>query len=158
MVIAGVGEKTVFRLEYDDGFFGVWERAKKVRARQPGNPDREGDGRVPLASALLPGVKATYFVRGVHGGLTNLPPVMRAVLDFVADRPVDLPRTAADALGGHLAPSALPVAPNLDGTTAAAESDDGLWSDAPLTDARRDELVAMLDRGELPDFRAVKLL
>ena len=48
MVIAGVGEKTVFRLEYDDGFFGVWERAKKVRSRQPGNPDREGDGRVPL--------------------------------------------------------------------------------------------------------------
>ena len=75
---------------------------------------------------------------------------MRAVLDFVADRPVELPRTAADALGGHLAPSAVPVAPNLDGTTAAAESDDGLWSDAPLTDARREELVAMLDAASCP--------
>ncbi len=157
MVIAGVGEKTIFRLEYDDGFFGIWERAKKVRSRQPGDPDREGDGRVPVASALLPGVRETYFVRGVHGGLTNLPQVMQAVLDFVADRPVELPRTPEDALGGHLAPAAMPVAPTLDGTATAG--DDGeLWSDVPLTDARRDELVAMLERGELPELRAVKLL
>ena len=58
-------------------------------------------------------------MRGVHGGLTNLPPGHAAVLDFVADRPVELPRTPEDALGGHLAPAAMPVAPTLDGTATA---------------------------------------
>ena len=51
LVIAGVGHKTLFRLEYDSRFFGLWEKMVKVTKRQPGNPHRDGDGRLPVASA-----------------------------------------------------------------------------------------------------------
>ncbi|HEY0038644.1 MAG TPA: alpha/beta hydrolase, partial [Longimicrobium sp.] len=48
LVIAGVGYKTLFRLAYGRSFFGIWERAEKVTSRIPGDPHREGDGRVPV--------------------------------------------------------------------------------------------------------------
>jgi hypothetical protein len=53
VVIAGVGFQTLFRLAYEPGFFGLWERAGKIVHRISNDPDREGDGRVPLASAML---------------------------------------------------------------------------------------------------------
>ena len=66
LMIAGVGQKTVFRLELDKQILG-WERAKVITSRVRGDIHREGDGRVPLASAQLPNV-ATRYVRGLHGG------------------------------------------------------------------------------------------
>src|SRR5580658_1299717 len=41
-----------------------------------------GDGTVPVASALLPGTR-TYFVDELHGNLTNNPAVIQAVIDLV---------------------------------------------------------------------------
>ena len=41
-----------------------------------------GDGTVPVASALLPKVD-TYFVDEMHGNLPNNPQVIQAVLDLV---------------------------------------------------------------------------
>jgi pimeloyl-ACP methyl ester carboxylesterase len=41
-----------------------------------------GDGTVPVASALLPGTKA-YFVDELHGNLANNPAVIQAVIDVL---------------------------------------------------------------------------
>jgi hypothetical protein len=43
---------------------------------------RSGDGTVPLAMAMLPGLKS-YFVEELHGNLANNPQVIRAVVDLV---------------------------------------------------------------------------
>ena len=59
LIIAGVGYKTLFRLTYEPRFFGPWKQMTKVISRVAGDPHREGDGRVPLASAALES----------HGGL-----------------------------------------------------------------------------------------
>ncbi|CAN5629589.1 hypothetical protein BH23GEM10_BH23GEM10_00010 [soil metagenome] len=44
---------------------------------------RDGDGTVPLQLALLPGVKATYYVAETHGSLPNNGAVGTAVLDLL---------------------------------------------------------------------------
>jgi len=82
-VIAGVGYKTLFRLEYRRGMLGLWENMAKEFDRIPGNPHREGDGRVPLVSAELPYVGETRYVRGVHGSLTNIPAVYEDAFLFL---------------------------------------------------------------------------
>ena len=74
LVIAGVGYKTLFRVEFKKEFWGLWEHTIKEMDRIRGNPDREGDGRVPLSSAALENVPLR-FVKGVHGGLANIPAV-----------------------------------------------------------------------------------
>ncbi|MBM3740602.1 MAG: hypothetical protein FJW39_33050 [Acidobacteria bacterium] len=47
--ISGVGRETLFRLEVNSGWLGLWQDVDKITARTPGDPNREGDGRVPLA-------------------------------------------------------------------------------------------------------------
>ena len=61
VVIAGVGYKTLFRLAYAPCFLGLWETTEKVFQREGSDPHREGDGRVPLASALLENVGDNHF-------------------------------------------------------------------------------------------------
>ena len=103
LTIAGVGEKTVFRLEYQKEFFGLWEHAKKVTKQIDDDPHRVGDGRVPVASATLPGV-AMRYVKGVHGNLTNIPAVIHDTIAFVRGEALSLPSNLADGLAKHLAP------------------------------------------------------
>jgi hypothetical protein len=43
---------------------------------------RNGDGTVPVALALLPGLE-TYFAEESHGNLANNPRVVRAIIDLV---------------------------------------------------------------------------
>jgi hypothetical protein len=45
---------------------------------------RNGDGTVPVALALLPGLK-TYFAEESHGNLANNPRIVRAIVDLVRD-------------------------------------------------------------------------
>jgi hypothetical protein len=45
---------------------------------------RNGDGTVPVALALLPGLK-TYFAEESHGNLANNPRIVRAIIDLVRD-------------------------------------------------------------------------
>ena len=71
LMIVGVGEEGLFRLEFSSHFWGAWEHTKKVCGRIPGDVNREGDGRVPLASAELEDVTLRY-VKGSHGGLPNV--------------------------------------------------------------------------------------
>jgi hypothetical protein len=155
LVIAGVGYKTLFRLEEATGFLGVWERMRKITDRQPGNPHRDGDGRVPLASALLDDVH-TVFVRGVHSQIPNMPEVSTAVMNWFAGQPIALAETAAGALRRHLEASVAAAAPHLDGSVRASGEDPGYWREE-LSQPLVSELHTRVQQDELPEFHFVRL-
>jgi pimeloyl-ACP methyl ester carboxylesterase len=158
LMIAGVGYKTVFRVE--KGWFG---RARTVTGRQQCVPGREGDGRVPLTSALLPDIE-TRYAKGVHGGLTNVPAVYEEVFRFLRGEPLRLPDRCAAVFEGHLAPEeAVSLTPHLDGSALAAaapEADDpGFLAPEPPDDDWRREQVRRYEAGELalPQLQAMAL-
>lgn len=156
LMIAGVGYKTLFRLAYRDGL--LWDSMEKVTSRVPGDPHRDGDGRVPLASARLDGVE-TRYVRGVHGGLTNLPDVYEEVFRWLRDEPLKLPDTPEGGLSRHLAPGAgQSEAPHLDGTGRAASDDPGYWSTTPPSGEGLADLEARLAEDRLPEIARIRLL
>jgi hypothetical protein len=102
LCIAGVGIKTLFRLEYPTGLPAIWREMTKTTTRIAGDIHRDGDGRVPVASAKLDDVETRYVV-GEHGSLTSLSGVQRAVFAAFAERSSPLPNTMAGALNDHLA-------------------------------------------------------
>jgi pimeloyl-ACP methyl ester carboxylesterase len=160
IVIAGVGYQTLFRLAYRLGFFGLWEKTDKTLHRVLNDPHREGDGRVPLASARLENVGETRYINGVHGGLTNIVAVYQDVFRCLTDQPMQLPSSVAEALSGHLAEPTTSKAPYMDGTAAvtAGGDDPGLWQiDNPSVE-RMQELEAMLVADQLPGFGRLHLL
>jgi pimeloyl-ACP methyl ester carboxylesterase len=160
VVIAGVGYQTLFRLAYKPGFFGLWEKTDKIFHRVLNDPHREGDGRVPLASALLENLGDTRYVYGVHGGLTNIEAVYQDVFRCLNEESMKLPKTMAEALSGHLAEATTSKAPYLDGSAAiAAGGDDpGLWQIDNPSAERMQELEAMLRADQLAGFGRLHLL
>lgn len=161
LMIAGVGIKTLFRLEYDSAFWGLWEHTSKVTSRIEGDRHREGDGRVPLASAQLENVEARY-VRGVHGGLTNIPAVYEDIFRWLNDKPLRLPDSIEGALSSHLAlDEESSEAPHLDLTAAMppfGQDDAGLWAVDHLDPAVAAGLEQRLDGGDFPEFARLHLL
>jgi pimeloyl-ACP methyl ester carboxylesterase len=159
LVIAGVGKKTLFRLAFDRGLWGLWNSTEKVTKRIEKDPHREGDGRVPVASAQLENVEIRY-VKGVHGGLTNIPAVSQDIFRWLRGKPLQLPSTPAGALSQHLADEATSEAPHLDGTAAAGKWDDdpGYWDPVPLTEAELAALDSAVDEGSFPEFALTKIL
>ncbi len=160
LVIAGVGYQTLFRLEHDSSFFGLWEKMAKITERAPGNRHRDGDGRVPVASAVLENVTARY-VRGIHGGLTNIPAVYKDVFCWLKGTKLLLPDSPEGALSQHLAPGdSESLAPNLDGTAKAQpfSDDPGLWHLIGPNASRLQQLKADLDAGKIPEFQHVRWL
>jgi CHAT domain-containing protein len=85
-LVAGVEQETVTGMRMDGGAF-EYEYTDA------------GDGTVPLAFALLPGVAATYYVSESHGSLPNSGVVARAVVDILS-------RGATDALPDRHEPAA----------------------------------------------------
>jgi hypothetical protein len=158
-MIAGVGYKTLFRLAFEPGFLGIWERTTKVTGRIGGNRHREGDGRVPLASAELENVPIRY-VRGVHDGLPNIPAVYEDVFRFLRDERMQLPGTVDEALSVHLAAEETSETPHLDATAMADPftDDPGLWRLDPPEPDRLAALSEQLEEGRLPEFTRVRLL
>ncbi|MCW2240564.1 esterase/lipase family protein [Azospirillum canadense] len=159
MVIAGVGYKTLFRLEYERRFFGVWEHAAKVTERVENDMHREGDGRVPLASTMLDNVPVRY-VRGAHGGLPNIPAVYYDVFRCLREEAMRLPDNVHEALSAHLSAEAGSEAPHLDGTAMANPFTDdlGQWEPSPPSPERLGVLTAQLEDERLPEFTRVRLL
>jgi pimeloyl-ACP methyl ester carboxylesterase len=160
LVIAGVGFQTLFRLAYEPRFFGLWERMAKVKGRIAGEPHREGDGRAPLASAALENVHIRY-VKGVHGGLPNIPAVYNDVFRWLKEEPMKLPDNVPEALSEHLAPGeGESETPNLDGTVRkiAFTDDPGLWNLSSPDPAHLDTMMAKLEAEQLPEFTRVRLL
>jgi pimeloyl-ACP methyl ester carboxylesterase len=157
-VIAGVGYQTLFRLAYEPGFLGLWERAGKITHRVQDDPHRDGDGRVPLASAALENV-SIHYIRGVHGGLPNIPAVYEDVLRGLKNETMQLPSSPRAALGDHLGEEASP-APHLDSSVLAKpfSDDPGLWDMEPPPQERLSDLQADLVAERLPEFTRVRLL
>lgn len=160
-IIAGVGQKTLFRLEQTDFLHGGWDRMKKITDRKEGDRHREGDGRVPLASASLENVGATRYVKGVHGGLPTIRQVYEDVFRRLNDEPMRLPTTVEEALSQHLAGgTATSDAPHLDGTARAdvVTGDPGYWETQGPDLGHLAELQAKLEAGQLPELVNVRLL
>ncbi|MFB6892404.1 lipase family alpha/beta hydrolase [Kitasatospora sp. NPDC056327] len=165
LVIAGVGYRTLFRLGYRPALGFLWEHMDRVTARRPGDPHRDGDGRVPLVSAQLESVGDTRYVRGEHGGLPAIPAVREAVFDWLAGRPVRLPATPAGALAetlgddrhadgprsvaGHPAPAHPAPGP--------AADDPGYLRLEPVDEAVLARYEAAAESGRLPEFVRVKV-
>ncbi|MFG3510554.1 esterase/lipase family protein [Streptomyces sp. NPDC047821] len=159
-VIAGTGFKTLFRLAYDKRAGFLWQHMDRVTTRIPHHPDRDGDGRVPLASARLPWVGETRYVNGEHGSLPNLPAVQEDVWRFLGNRPMRLPASPEAAMGRHLAGDGRATsALALGGAPGRRPPEDPGYLDITgPTSAELAALEAELDAGRLPDFIRTRLL
>jgi pimeloyl-ACP methyl ester carboxylesterase len=158
LVIAGVGYQTLFRLAYKPGFLGLWEKTEKIFNYVLDNPHRDGDGRVPLASALFENVGETRYAYGMHGGLPNIEAVYEDVFRWLKDEPLRLSKTVAGARSSHLAEATVSEAPQLDGTIAVAGDDPGFLDLQGPSVERMNELDAMLAADQLPNFGRLHLL
>lgn len=160
-VIAGVGVETLFRLAYEKKFWGLWSSTEKVKSRIEDDPHRDGDGRVPVASAALEHVGQTRYVRGVHGDLPMIREVYEDVFRWLKGDKMKLPATPRDALESHLGGMAGgSEAPSLTRVTTAnpANGDPGLWNLDDPNPQQLDELKALLEREQLPAFNKIHLL
>jgi len=161
-VIAGVGYKTLFRLAaHPSGVLGQWMGIDKVKDRVTGDLHREGDGRVPLASACLENVGETRYIKGVHGGLPNMPEVYEDVFRWLKGKSMKLPKTPIGAFSEHLAvDTGISLTPHLDGTVrASTDSDDpGYWNLEEPDLGSLAELQNKVEAGKLPEFITVRLL
>lgn len=162
-VIAGVGYETLFRLAYNEKFWGLWTEMKKNKTRIPNDPHRDGDGRVPVASAALENVGEIRYVKGIHGELPMIPEVYNDVFRWLKKESMKLPDTPNGALKSHLA-GGIPSsdAPHLTQLTTAnpATADPGYWNldVVSLSEERCAEIEEQLDREMLPAFNRVRLL
>ena len=159
-VIAGVGQETLFRLAYKRRW-SLWSDTDKVKDRVEGDPHRDGDGRVPVASAALEYVGEMRYVRGVHGGLPMIQAVYEDVFNWLSGKNMKLPKTPEGALEAHLGGLAGgEEAPNLTKVTTAnpLTGDPGLWNlDAP-DQQQLAALKAMVENEQLPAFNKIRLL
>jgi pimeloyl-ACP methyl ester carboxylesterase len=155
--IAGVGYKTLFRLEFHKTF--LWQHTKKVTDRTLGDPHRDGDGRVPVASAALKRIGDVRYVRAVHGGLPNVPAVYEDTFRWLNEQPLELPTSPAGAMADHLDAAGPTVSrtPALDGSDRVVDSDPGYW-DLETDPAAVAAMRARVEAGACPEFMNVGLL
>jgi pimeloyl-ACP methyl ester carboxylesterase len=160
-VIAGVGFKTLFRLEYDVLFWGLWNRTQKIIDRIKNDPHRDGDESVPVASAALENIGETRYIKGKHGALTNIPEVYEDVFRWLNKERMQLSSTPSGALSEHLSSDiGLSQAPSLDGTNKSRFSldYDDRWQPENTYADKLPEMLEKLEKGQLPEFRTVRLL
>jgi pimeloyl-ACP methyl ester carboxylesterase len=158
-VIAGVGQRTLFRLAYQAGWGPHWRHMDRVTRREPGNVHREGDGRVPLASAALSGVQIRY-VDAEHGRMPTVPAVYQDVFRFLRGQPMQLGRSPEEALDrSHLSDDTDSTTPVLAANAAPPVGDDpGYLNMTQIEDAALDTLDAALAAGQFPEFTRVRIL
>ncbi|MEU3431750.1 lipase family alpha/beta hydrolase [Streptomyces gardneri] len=162
-VIAGVGYQTLFRIAYRRKFGFLWEQMDRVTKRIPGDKNREGDGRVPLASVELEAVGETRYVHAEHGTLPTVPAVYEDVLRFLSDEPMLLSRTAKGALQGHLADGKLasetPALAGIHPKKAGARGDDpGYLNFAPPAAQTISLTKAAMEHGRIPQITGLHIL
>jgi pimeloyl-ACP methyl ester carboxylesterase len=157
LTIAGVGQETLFRLEFDKAFWGLWEHTKKITERIRCEPNRDGDGSVPLASAQLADV-ATRYVKGQHGGLPNIPAVAQEVLAWLTGDKLRLAQTCQGALSAHLsAEDGATTVPLLDGSGVGSRFRELPDYENPTPEFRA-KISAELDAGKIPQINLIKIL
>jgi hypothetical protein len=158
-VIAGVGYDTLFRVAYKKRFGFLWEHMDRVTNRHVGDPHREGDGRVPLASAKLEWVGETRYVKAEHGSLPSVPAVYADVFRFLADQPMELPTTPRGALASHLADAMSSSTPVLADVRAYQYGEDPGYLDLSLPDqAAMASIEQELAEGRMPAFNRIHIL
>jgi hypothetical protein len=110
-------------------------------------------------SARLEHVGEVRYVKGIHGGLPNIPGVYEDVFRWLNEEPMELPSDPSDALSRHLAAAAASEAPHLDGTVreAGPGDDPGYWHLDDQDLSRLGELEARLEEEMLPSFNRVRL-
>ncbi|MDX3712265.1 lipase family alpha/beta hydrolase [Streptomyces europaeiscabiei] len=161
--IAGVGYQTLFRVAYRRRFGFLWEQMDRVTRRIPGDKHREGDGRVPLASAELEDVGEARYAHAEHGTLPTVPAVYEDVLRFLSDEPMLLPSTAQAALQGHLASEQLTSdTPALAGThprkAGTRDDDPGYLDFTPPSAEAIAQTKEDLVHGRLPEITGLHIL
>jgi pimeloyl-ACP methyl ester carboxylesterase len=158
--IVGVGYRTLFRLAYHEGFGFHWRHMDRVVSRKPGDPHRDGDGRVPIASAALEWLGENRYVRAEHGQKPGVPAVSADVFRFLSSKRMQLPESPEAALDEHLAATPETSAtPTLSATNDDPNGEDpGYLEVEPYTADRLDNLDVALANGRLPDFARVRLL
>jgi hypothetical protein len=146
--IAGAGYRSLFRLENSDGAFS-WRASRREFGRIAGHPHRDGDGRVPLASSQLPGVR-TLYVRGAHDTLFDLLAVQTTILDWLAGEDESPLAETVDGIyaSAHLA---------ADSPVQFADDDPGWWKEDTDAVAVAD-LLARIHQGHAPEFTRVRIL
>jgi hypothetical protein len=150
LVVAGVGFKTLFRLAYKPRFGFLWEHMDRATGRRPGDPHRDGDGRVPVASAVLGSVGETRYVRGVHGKIPGILAVQEAVFAWLRGAEPGLARTPQAALAAHLGGAA--PAPGVSG------DDPGYLRLDPPDETELTARAQDVAEGRFPEFAQVKIL
>jgi pimeloyl-ACP methyl ester carboxylesterase len=167
LVIAGVGIKTLFKFEFNSGLWGMIDPTDKVTSRIPGDPNREGDSTVPLASAQLENVGDVRYIKGDHGNLPMIPAVYEGVFRWFSGKSLELPSQVNGALtskmsGGNFKVNAptltMPPVP-IDPETNEPDFWDVQVQNGILEQAERlDQMEWQLAQGQLPDFIKVKIL
>ncbi len=119
-VIVGVGQKCLFSISNKSGLAGGWDSLFPDTGRNAQDPNREGDGRVTVASASLEDVGDIRYVKGVHDALPNMPAVYADAFRWISYEDMQLPKTINGAFGQHLADAdQVSEAPHLDGSIQA---------------------------------------
>ncbi|MET7944141.1 alpha/beta fold hydrolase [Streptomyces sp. NPDC005302] len=159
-VIAGTGYKTLFRLAYKRRLGYMWHHMDRTTKRTPHFPNGDSDGRVPLASAMLPFVGETRYTHTEHGKLTDDASVQNDVWSTLTDGRLRLATTSAAALEGHLSEAgtkshalAIPQLPE-----PLSADDPGYLDFDPPNQERLRQLEKELAAGDLPDFQRLRLL
>lgn len=155
--IVGVGYKTLFRIANRSGL-ASWLGMEKVMSRREGDPHREGDGRVPVASAALEEVGDTRYVYCQHGDLPLVPAVFNNVFLWLNNQSMNLSEKPEWALQTHLSDEDGP--PSWTHVAGASDQTDdpGYWNLDLPDSLRLAELRAKLESEQLPDFNKIRLL
>src|SRR5260221_12238886 len=97
---------------------------------------------------------------GAAGGIQDAHCERRSDRLLKKGKSLQLPRSVAEALSGHLAESTMSKVPHLDGTAAVVGGGDdaGLWQLHSPSVERMKELDAMLATDQLPGFGRLHLL
>jgi pimeloyl-ACP methyl ester carboxylesterase len=162
-MIVGMGQPTPFRLTIDKGWFGIGESVQRITRRVEGNPHREGDGSVPLASACLESIGTTRYALGEHSVLPNIPMVYNDVFAWLGEEKkekMQLSDSPEGALAGHLGPSNAPSdTPELDGANdPLGPGPHGRWDpDLQLT-TPPEQVLKDLEAGKYPQFHRVRIM
>jgi hypothetical protein len=155
--ISGVGQKTLFRLDINPQWLGLWKNIDKITSRIPGDPNREGDGRVPLASAELEQVELRY-VKSNHGSAPNVPSVVKDTLSWIADQALSLPDSPQGALSSALSNETASSAPHLDASAIFNPADDEYDRYREFTEDELKDLVHKFESGAVPGVDFVRIL
>jgi hypothetical protein len=100
------------------------------------------------------------YVKGSHGGLTNIPAVYEDVFRWLKEEPLScLSDTVEDALSEHMGLSGESSdSPHLDGTADSSADDPGYLNFDEMDEAVLAALDGRAERGEIPEFNRVRLL